>query len=139
MPAYDFALEGINWSTDSIKIALFPNTFSPSVTTQFNWSDISAAEASGTGYTAGGNLLLTKTRVFATPVTTFSGANLTFGPVTLSGIRYGVCYKDTGTASTSRLISFFNVQILGADITVVSGNIALQWSPNGIITVNYVS
>ncbi len=50
----------IDYDADTIKVALLTSTSAFNDTHEF-WSDISANEVSGTGYTAGGDTLATKT------------------------------------------------------------------------------
>lgn len=59
--AYDQAFSGlINWPTDTIKMALV-TSYTPNLTTHVHWSDVSGTEITGTGYSAGGVTLGTKT------------------------------------------------------------------------------
>ena len=51
----------INWGSDAIKCALMGSGYTPNLSSQVHWSDISANEATGTGYTAGGQTLTSKT------------------------------------------------------------------------------
>lgn len=50
----------INWASDSIKMALLTSTYAPNLATHVHFSDLTN-EVSGTGYTAGGTALGTKT------------------------------------------------------------------------------
>jgi hypothetical protein len=60
----DQALSGnINWPSDSIKIGLLGAGYTPNLATHVHWSDVSAQEVTGTGYTAGGVALASKTHV----------------------------------------------------------------------------
>jgi hypothetical protein len=52
----------------------------------------------------------------------FDAADVTFTALTGNTVVAWVLYKDTGTASTSQLIAFFNV---------VSGGGAFSYAPNG--------
>ena len=59
---YDQALSGnVNWPNDAIKMGLLSSAYTPNLATHVHWSDISANEISGTGYTAGGQALASKT------------------------------------------------------------------------------
>jgi len=51
----------ITWASDTIKCALLTASYTPNLGTHIHWSDISANEVSGTGYTAGGATLASKT------------------------------------------------------------------------------
>lgn len=52
---------GVNYASDSMKIALLGAGYTPNLATHVHWSDVSASEVSGAGYTAGGVALATKT------------------------------------------------------------------------------
>jgi hypothetical protein len=56
-PAVSQAFQGkIAWETDTIKMALMASGYTPSMAST-HWSDVSASEITGTGYTAGGATL----------------------------------------------------------------------------------
>ena len=60
--ALDQAFSGnINWASDTIKMALVGSGYTPNLATDTHWSDVSANEVTGTGYSAGGDTLGTKT------------------------------------------------------------------------------
>ena len=113
---------GINPLTDTIKCALFTTALTP-VATQVYYSDIIASEASGTGYTAGGNTLTGKTVTTDNTLNrgVFSAANVTFSSVTVSNVRYAAIYKSTGVSTTSPLMVIIDLgvqSVNGADFTV---------------------
>ena len=56
----NFAAGNIDFDADTIKVALLSSTAAYNDTNQY-WSDISANEITGTGYTAGGEALVNKT------------------------------------------------------------------------------
>lgn len=60
--AIDQAFAGnINWASHTIKVALMSSSYTPNLATDAFWSNISANEITGTGYTAGGATLATMT------------------------------------------------------------------------------
>lgn len=125
----------INLSTDTLKVALFPSTYSANIDTDQFWSDISASEVSGTGYTAGGATLTTVsvTQDNANDKAVLDADDVTFSTVTLTGVnavRYAVLYKDTGTPGTSPLIAQFD---FGSDQEPNGVDFTIQWNASGII------
>jgi len=96
----------VDFLTDTIKIALMLNTYTPALATHDFWNDVSAQELTATnGYVA--QTLGTKTVAVATSVATADAADPVFpfsGPKTW---RYAIMYKDTGTATTSPLMWLF--------------------------------
>lgn len=123
----------IDWATDTIKVALCTSSFTPNQDTQDFFDDITN-EVSGTGYTAGGATLGTKsvnyeasTNVVSLRAATSSWSNASFTA------RYAVVYKDTGSPSTSPLIGYVD---FGGDQTVSSGTFSVAWdATNGVLKI----
>lgn len=106
--AYDSVLDdafaGNILKTDTFKCALIGSGYTANIGTHTRWSDVQANEITGTGYTAGGNTIVptfTKDTTNHRLVITFPATTWTAS--TLSAPQ-AVCYKATGTASTSPLI-----------------------------------
>jgi hypothetical protein len=111
----------VNFLTDTIKVALL-SAYTPNQTTHDTWADVVAAgtEATGSGYTARGQALATKTITTAGLVTTIDAADLvwtTANPGTLAA-AFAVFYKDTGTNATSFVIAY---EDLGGTQTASNG------------------
>jgi hypothetical protein len=107
-------LEGqIAYLTDTIKVALVKNTYTPNFVTDQFYSDISS-NVVGTPQT-----LTSKTSTNGVA----NAAGVTFPAVPAGGtVNAAVVYKDTGTAGTSRLIAYINS---------ATGAPGLPFSPNG--------
>jgi hypothetical protein len=124
----------INLGSNTLKVALLTSSYTPARDTDQYWSDISASEASGTGYTAGGQTLAgvawtkdaTNHRAVLTATNpSWSSATITF--------RYAVVYKSTGTAGTSPLICYCD---FGSNQTATNGTVTIQYdSTNGVINL----
>jgi len=124
----------IDLSSDTIKLALVTSSYTPDIDTHDFWDDVSANEASGTGYTAGGQALANKT---VTTDTTndngkFNADSVSWTISSAFSARYAVLYKSTGTASTSPLIGYID---FGSTYTLSSGTLTISWSANGVLTV----
>jgi hypothetical protein len=98
-------LAGINYISDTLKIALLDLTYVPDLINHQFFSHLTG-EVSGTGYTAGGATLSGKsvTVVGATGEVVFDADDVTWSTATITNAQYAVIYKDTGTPSTSPLI-----------------------------------
>lgn len=122
----------IDWDTDTIKVALVTSTYTPNQDTHDYYDDVSANEASGTGYTAGGATLTSKTVTYdtATNKQTFDAADVSWASSTITA-RYAVIYKATGTGSTSPLIGYVD---FGTDQSSSAGTFTIQWNASGIFT-----
>ena len=119
----------IDWDTDTIKVSLHSNSYSPDQDNDEYYDDV-GNEVSGTGYTAGGATLASKANTYtnSTNVTKLDAADVVWSSVTVT-CRYAVIYKDTGTPSTSPLIGYID---FGEDIENVAGDLTLEWDTGGI-------
>lgn len=123
----------IDLSSDTIKVALVTSTYTPSADNHDFFDDITN-EVSGTGYTAGGATLASKTTTQdnTDDEAVFDAADVTW---TTSSIvaRGAVIYKSTGVASTSPLIAYVD---FGADKTSDGGTFQITWNSEGIFNIN---
>ena len=96
----------INFTTDTMKALLTTSAYVPNQDTHRYKSDVTN-EVTGTGYTAGGVTLTSKTAVYDGPSNTLTldCADPAWTSSTITA-RYLVFYKDTGTASTSPLLAY---------------------------------
>ncbi len=124
----------INYSTDTIKVALVTSTYTPDQNAHDYFNDITNELSTANGYTAGGATLASKTVTDGTLSVVFDGADTVWtasgGPI--GACRYAIIYKDTGTASTSPLISYVD---FGSDQTATDGNtFTIAWdATNGVV------
>lgn len=120
----------IDFLTDTIKVALLANTYTPAMATHDFWNDVSANEVAATnGYAA--QTLASKTVAVSGGVATIDAADPVFPFSGSKTWRYGVIYKDTGTATTSPLMFLLTWD---SDQTV-STPYTLQLNAAGIFTV----
>lgn len=122
----------IDYVTDTIKLSLHTVTYVPNQDTDDFFND-ATNEITGTGYTAGGVTLGTKTLTYdtATNETRLDAADPQWTASTFTS-RIAVHYKDTAVATTSHLISYID---FGADETVSSGTFTIQLDSTGISKV----
>lgn len=133
---YDKALEligkkEINFSSDTFKMALFDNTYSPATTTDTTF-DTLTTELSGSGYTAGGATLTNVTWDTVANaawdcdnVVWTAGATLTF--------KYAVIYDTNSTSVTNAVMCYADLETGGGSITRTSGQqIVIQINASGI-------
>jgi hypothetical protein len=115
---------------DTFKVALMTSSYTPDLDNDDFWSDISADEASGTGYTAGGQTLANQAwaKDVANNRAYLDGDNISW-PASSIVARYGVLYKDTGTPATSPLIALID---FGADKQSVSSTFLIEFDSTGI-------
>lgn len=121
----------INLASDSLKVALVGSGYVPNQTTDEFWSAAAPYEASGDGYTAGGQSLSGQS---VTADTTnhrgkFTADNATWANATVTAVG-AVIYKDAGTPGASPIIGYID---FGGTKSSSAGNFTIQWdATNGI-------
>lgn len=120
----------IDLDSDVIKVALCTSSYTPNQNAHDYFDDITN-EVSGSGYTAGGATLGSKSVGTGGGKTfTFDADDVTWSSSTITA-RYAIIYDSTGTASTSPLIGYID---FGADVSSSSSNFTIQWNASGIFT-----
>ncbi|MGB3684963.1 MAG: hypothetical protein WA991_03960 [Ornithinimicrobium sp.] len=115
----DFLAGNISWTGDNIK-AVFVDT--GNYTFSAAHEDLADIPASARVATSGNLSSKTATGGVA------DAADVTFTSVTGATVEAIVLYKDTGTAASSRLISFIDSGGTGLPVTPNGGDITFQWS-----------
>ncbi len=123
----------IDLDTDAINVMLVTSTYTPNIDTHTKRSDITN-EISGTGYTAGGSALASKT---VTADNTgdkgvFDAADLSWSTATFTA-RGAVLYKARGGASSAdEVIAYIDFV---TDRSCSAGTFTLQWDTAGILNL----
>ena len=123
----------IDFDTDVIKVMLTTVTYVPNQDTH-DFKDDVTNEISGTGYTATGETLASKTVTYTagTNKHTLDGADVSWTSATFTA-RIAVIYDSTpATDATRPLIGY---QDFGADESVTNGTFTLQWAAAGIVEI----
>ena len=123
----------IDYDTDVIKVMLTTVTYVPAQDTDDYKDDVSN-EISGTGYTATGETLLSKTVTYTagTNKHKLDAADLSWTTATFTA-RIAVIYDSTpATDATRPLIGY---QDFGQDESVTAGTFTIQWHADGIIEI----
>lgn len=123
----------IDLDTDTIKVALVTSSYTPDQDSHDFFDDVTD-EVSGTGYSGGGAALANKT---VTQDNTnnrgvFDADDATWTTSTITA-RGAVLYKDSGVASTSPLICYFDFT---SDKSSTAGDFTIQWNASGILTAS---
>lgn len=121
------------YTTDTIKAGLITSSWTPNQDTDEFYSTPAANEISGTGYSAGGVTLASKTLTYdsATNELRFDAADPTWTTATITA-RYLVYYKSTGTNSTSPILGYVN---FGADQSVTTGTFTVVLDATGALKI----
>ena len=117
----------VDLEADTIKCALLDNSHTFTATHN-TWSQVSANEISGTGYTANGQNLASKA-VTQAATTDFDAADVSWTSATFTAY-HAVLYDDT--LAGDDLICSFD---FGGAESVSSGTFTIQWHADGIITM----
>ncbi len=112
---------------DTIRVALMDNSHSFTATHN-QWSEVSANEISGTGYTANGVALASKA-VTQAATTKFDATDVVWTTSTFSAY-HAVIYDDTLT--NNDLMCSFD---FGGEKSVSAGTFTIEWHSEGIITL----
>lgn len=124
----------INLTSDTLKVALLTNAYTPNADTHEFRSSITNEVANGNGYTTGGQTLSGK--VFSKDNTAdegrFDADDLTWPGATFTA-RYALLYKDTGSPATSPVIAVFD---FGVDKVSSGGDFIIQWNAEGLLNLN---
>ena len=123
----------INLETNTIKVMLVTSAYTPNIDTHTKRSDITN-EVSGTGYTAGGATLASKTvtQNNTTDAGVFDAADVVWTASTITA-RGAVLYKDTGLASTDNLICYIDFV---TDRITTASEFTIQWNASGILATS---
>jgi len=120
------------WTSDTMKVLLTTSSYTPSQDSHEFKSSVTN-EVTGTGYSAGGVTLGTKSVSVdtASNETRLIAANVSWTTATFTA-RYAVIYKDTGTAGTSPLLGYVD---FGADVPVSAGTFSITWDTTGVLKI----
>ena len=114
--------------TDTLKVLLATSAYTPSAT-HSKRSDVTN-EITGTGYTAGGATVGSKTVTLVGTQGVFSAANASWATATFT-CRYAVLYKARGGASSAdELIKVYD---FGVDQVIAGTTFTIQWATAGIL------
>ena len=123
----------VDWDSDTIKVMLCTSAYTPNQDTHIYKSSVTN-EVTGTGYTAGGATLASKTITYdtATNVVILDAADVTWASSTITA-RYAVVYDDAGASDATKVL--LGYVDFGSDQSSTAGNFTLTWDATGIFRV----
>ncbi|ETK36118.1 hypothetical protein [Microbispora sp. ATCC PTA-5024] len=123
----------VDFDAENHKIALYTNSITPNFSTDTGYSSspYTSGEASGAGYTAGGQAL-TGTALSESPTRTIKWAadNMQWTSSTITA-KGALIYANALTGKNCILLVNF-----GSDFSTVSGTFLITWSASGIFTLS---
>lgn len=124
----------VDWDTDTIRVALLSNAYTPNQDTHDYFDDVSGNEVTGTGYTQGGIALTNKTNTYngGTNTIVLDADDVTWSSSTITA-RYAVIYNASpATNATRPLIGYVD---FGSDQSSSNGNFTITWDATGIVRI----
>lgn len=114
-------------AASAVKVALIDDTLAPNSATHDNWSDLSANEVSGTGYTTGGATVASASLADDSDDVIYSHADVVWSQdgAGFADARYAVWYFVADGA----LIAYMD---LGGDVGNVTGDLTLDVGAGGV-------
>jgi hypothetical protein len=122
----------VDLDNDTFNLGLIDDTTPPTAADATpTWSDYSGNEVSGTGYTAGGQALANVSWVLSGDTTTFDADDVTWSQdaAGFDDAHWGIVYDDT--AASKNAVAFVE---LGGPLSLISGDVTVQWGATGIFT-----
>ena len=121
----------VDFDTDAIKVALLTSAYAPNQDLHDYFDDVILNEVTGTGYTAGGQTLATKTITYepGTNVTILDAGDVTWAASTITA-RYAVIYSDAGAGNSLKVL--LGYVDFGSDQSSTAGNFTITWDATGI-------
>lgn len=123
----------VDYDTDTIKVMLLTSAYTPNQDSHDYLDDVVANEVTGTGYTAGGAALASKTVTYdaATNTLKFDAADVTWASSSITA-RYAVVYDDApATNATKPLLAYFDFT---TDRASSNGDFIVRWGTDGIFS-----
>lgn len=124
----------VDWDTDTIKVALLSNAYTPDQDGHNYFDDVSTFEVTGTGYTQSGITLTNKTNTYnsGTNTVVLDADDVTWSSSTITA-RYAVVYNASpATNATRPLIGYVD---FGSDQSSSNGNFTITWDATGIVRI----
>jgi len=121
----------IDWLSDSIKAMLTTSTYVPAKTTHEFKSSVTN-EVSGTGYTATGVALTTKTLAITSSVIKADADDAVWTSATITA-RNVVVYDATPATDATRPLIYYHAN--ATDVISTGGEFRVAWHANGIFQI----
>jgi hypothetical protein len=125
--------------TPRFRMVLVKSDYTPSVNADDTWSDVSANEATGSGYTSSGVLLTMTVTHAAGTVTVDSTTDASWADSTIASVQYACIVQDADANGTlvagDRLVAYCNLNSGGGVVSTTAGTFAINLNVAGIFTL----
>lgn len=126
---------GVSLEVETNRVLMVQDAHTPDFDVHDFRDDITN-EVSGTGYTAGGELLTTTEITLAGGVLTFDAANVSWANSTITDAMAAVGYIARGGVASADELVFLSDFVTAASTS--NGTFEIQWNAAGIFIVDYV-
>jgi hypothetical protein len=123
-------------SETAVKCMLVLDSLTPNFDTHDFRDDVTSAEASGTGYTAGGATLTSTELTVASGIVTYDAADASWSSSTISNAMAAVLYFARGGASSADELILLSDFVTAVSTT--AGTLTVQWHSSGISQLDVV-
>lgn len=125
---------GQSLEAETHKAFLLLDTATPNFDTMDFRDDLSANEASGTNYTAGGATITTTQITLASGVLTYDHDDVSWATSTIANAMALVGYFNVGSAATDQLIYLLDFVTA---VSTTAGLLQVQINASGVFTLDY--
>ena len=124
-------ISDLSSGSTALKVMLTTSAYTPDQESH-DFKDDITNEITGTGYTAGGAEITSKSVTEASKVTTLDGADVTWAASTITARRAVIYDATPATDATRALLAYID---FGEEQSSSNGNFTIQWNTLGIITL----
>ena len=125
----------LDLEAEDMKVAMITDSATPDFDAHDFWADLSANEVSGTGYTAGGQLLATTTLTVGSPAAgqlKWDAVDAAWTTSTITSAMASVVYADA--IASDPLVALHDF-VTAASTT--AGTFTIQWNTSGLAYFDY--
>lgn len=123
-------------SETAVKCMLVTDSLTPDFSVHDHRDDVTSAEVSGTGYTAGGATLTSTELTVASGIVTYDAADVSWTTSTISNAMAAVLYFARGGASSADELILLSDFVTAVSTT--AGTLQVAWHSSGIFTWDVV-
>jgi hypothetical protein len=122
---------------NNIACVLVTSGYTPAANTHSTYADISSNEASGTGYSPGGQIITSETDTASGGTVTFTSAAVSWTSSTVTAKYAVLVYRaSAGTAAGSdKLICYVDLNSGGGSVATTAATFTITMNASGILTL----
>jgi len=120
------------WDNEIYRAAFLADTYTPNVSLDSTWSDISTHQITGaTGYPVGGPALTNK----VISATMLDADNILL-PLLTATFRYIVLYQDGTVGGVVQPLLGYYEPVSGSNVTIQSSDYLIEWPTSGVFPLS---